>query len=165
MSQLIPNENTWLGFVAATPTKPNGVGNISAPTAAEVAAAVDLTDFLITLNASTSGNTVPTPRLKTKFETSTDGTVTGTFTADFYRDDEDDLAWDTLPRGTKGAFLVKRFGGTGTDGRPAAAETVEVWPISVTSRAPAALTSGTAQMFTLTASLPREPDEDAVVAA
>lgn len=163
--QLIPNENTWVGFAPATAVKPNGVGNISAPTAAEVAAAIDWTDFIVSLNASTTGNTVPTPRLKRKFETSTDGTVTGTFTADCYRDDEDDLAWDTFPRGVRGAVLIKRFGGTGLDGRPVVGETVEVWVISVTSRAAGALTSGTAQMFTLTASLPEEPDEDSLVAA
>ncbi|MEO6203992.1 MAG: hypothetical protein ABIO67_01210 [Mycobacteriales bacterium] len=165
MSNLIPNENTWVGFLVATVPKPNGVGIISAPTVAEVGSAVDLTDFLVSLNASASGNTVPTPRLKSLFETSVNGTSTATFTGDFYRDDEADLAWDTLPRGTKGCFLIKRFGGTGTAGKPVAAETVEVWPVNVTSRAAGALTSGTAQMFTLTCSVPREPDEDAVVSA
>lgn len=165
MGQIIPNENTWVGFAVATVAKPLGVGNLSAPTLAEINAAVDITDFIISLNPSTTGNTVPTPRLKTKFETSTDGTVTGSFTGDFYRDDEDDLAWDLLPRGTKGCMFVKRFGGTGVDGKPITGQSVECWPISVSSRTPGGLTSGAAQMFTLTASVPKEPDEDAMVVA
>lgn len=164
MSQIIPNEHTWVGFVAATNLKPNGVTNINSPTAAEVSGAVDITDFIVSINASTTGNTVPTPRLKTKFETSTDGTVAGQLSADMYRDDEVDTAWNTFPRGTKGAILIKRFGGTGTAGAPVAAQTVEVWPIHVSSRAAGNLTSGTAQMFTLTCAIPREPNEAAVVA-
>lgn len=165
MSQFIPNENTWLGFVVATTLKPFGVGNTSSPTAAEVTGAVDFTDFLVTLNASTSGNTVPVPRIKTKFETTIDGTVTATFTADFYRDDLNDLAWDTFVRGKKGTFLLKRFGGTAAGGKPAVGQKVESWPISVVSRAASPLASGQAQAFTLTASCPKEADEDAVVVA
>lgn len=163
MSQFIPNENTFLGFLAASAGKPYGFGNVSAPTAAEVTATKDYTDFLVTLNASMTGGTVPVPRLKTKFETTTDGTVTGTFTADFYRDNLNDAAWKDLPRGTKGGFLLKRFGGTGTGGRPATGQDCEIWPVSVTSRAASPLVSGQAQAFTLTCSLPFEADEDAVV--
>jgi hypothetical protein len=165
MSNLIPNENTWVGFVPATLTKPDGVASISAPKIAEVTAAEDITDFLVSLNASSTGNTVPTPRLKSLFETSVNGTSTATFTADLYRDDEDDLAWDLFPRGVRGAVLIKRFGGSGPENSPVVGETVEVWPVRVSSRAPGALQSGTAQMFTLTCSVPKEPDEDAVVVA
>ena len=94
MARLIPNENTWIGFAAA-----GGVTNIQAPTAAQVAGAVELTDYCISLNASSRGNTVPTPSFDSLFETSTAGTSAATFDADFYRDDEDDLAWETLERG------------------------------------------------------------------
>jgi hypothetical protein len=165
MANLIPNENTWVGFALATVPKPNGVTNVNAPTLAEVNAAVDITDYIVSLTANATGNTVPTPRLKSSFETSVNGTRTASFTADMYRDDENDLAWDTFPQNTRGAVLVKRFGGTGTGGRPVVGQKVEVWPIRVSSRAPGALQSGTAQMFTLTCSVPKEPNEDAVVAA
>jgi hypothetical protein len=57
---------------------------------------------------------VPTPSFASLFETSISGTVSATFTAEFYRDDEDDLAWDTLPRATNGFFVVSRFGFTGS---------------------------------------------------
>lgn len=169
MSVIIPNEESWIAFVAGTNTNKFGVpitgGSIGAVTGAVLSAAVDLTDFIVSINASSSGNTVPTPRLKSLFETSVPGTSTATFTADMYRDDEDDLGWETLPRNTSGSFLIKRFGGTGTANRPATGQTVEVWPVQVTSRAAGALQSGSAQMFTLTCSVPVEPDEDKVVTA
>lgn len=165
MSNLIPNENTFIGFIAADTGKPFGTTVTGAPTLAEIAAAVDLTDFLVSLNASAQGNTVPTPRLKSLFETSVPGTSSATFTADMYRDDEADTAWDLLPRGTKGTFIVQRFGGTGTGGRPVATQVTEVWPVIVVSRAGSALQSGSAQTFTLTGSVPIEPDEAYVVPA
>lgn len=165
MSNIISNEECWIGFLPGDGTHKFGVAVFSAPTAAEIGAAVDLTDFLITVNASATGNTVPTPRLKSQFETTIPGTAAAQFTADFYRDDETDTAWDTLPRRTSGSFLIKRFGGTGTDLAPAVGEEVEVWPVTVSTRAGGALQSGTAQMFTLTAAVPKEPVEDAVVAA
>lgn len=166
MSNLIPNEHVFIGFIpevtGATP-KPYGVANTASPTVAEIAGAIDLTDYVISLTASSSGNVVPTPRLKSLFETSISGTVTATFTGDFYRDDTNDLAWDTLPRAQQGSFIIKRFGGTGTGGRPAATQKCEVWPVDVVSRAAAALTSGQAQMFTLNCSVPKEPNENATV--
>lgn len=169
MSTVIPNEESWIAFLAGTGANKFGLvvtnGTVAAPTAAQIGAATDLTDFIVSLNASSSGNSVPTPRLKRKFETSVSGTVTATFSVDMYRDDENDLGWTTVPRGRTGCFFVKRFGGTGTANRPVAGQTVEVWPVEVTSRASGALSSGTAQTFTCSCSVPVEPNEDAVVLA
>src|SRR5262245_48947382 len=128
MARIIPNENTWIGFVAG------GTVANQAPTVAQIAAAVDLTGFCISLNASSRGNTVPTPSFDSLFETSTAGTSAATFDADFYRDDDLDTAWETLPRGTPGTFIISRFGGTGADNLPVADDNVEVWPVMVTSR-------------------------------
>lgn len=158
MARLIPNENTWIGFAVTVAAK-------NAPTAANITAAVDLTHYLISLNASARGNTVPTPAFDTLFETSIPGTVQASFDADFYRDDEDDLAWETLPRSTKGFFIVSRFGGTGTGNAPIAADTVEVWPVMVVSRTSANMASNTVMTFTVSCSVPDEPAELATVAA
>ena len=158
MARIIPNENTWVGFATA-------VANISAPTSAEITGAVDLTPFVISLNASSRGNTVPTPSFDSLFETTASGTSAATFDADFYRDDEDDTAWETLPRGTRGFFIISRFGGTGTDNLPVATDEVEVWPVMVTSRTMANMSSNTVLTFTISCSVNVEPDEDAVVAA
>jgi hypothetical protein len=157
VSRIIPNQESWIAFATS-------VASISSPTVAELAAAVDLTDYIVTINASSTGNTVPTPSLKSLFETSVPGTAAAQFTADMYRDDSSDLAWTTLPRNTVGFFLIKRFGGTGSNNKPVATETVEVWPVHISSRAGGAMSSNTAQTFTVTCSVPQEPAEDAVVA-
>src|SRR4051794_6649417 len=104
MARIIPNEESWIGF---TPTV--AAANL-VPTAAEVTAAVPLTPFVISINASSTGNTVATPSFDSVFETSIPGTVTATFEADIYRDDTTDTAWLTLPRTTKGYFIISRFG-------------------------------------------------------
>lgn len=160
MARLIPNENTWIGFAAD-----GAITDISAPTTAQVAAAIDLTGFTISLNASSRGNTVPTPAFDSLFETSTAGTSAATFDADFYRDDEEDTAWDLLPRGTRGHFIIARFGGTGTGNIPVATDEVEVWPVMVTSRTMANMSSNTVLTFTVSCSVNIEPDEAATVAA
>lgn len=159
MARLIPNENTWVGFattVAAADLE---------PTAAEVAAAVDLTGFVISLNASARGNTVPTPSFDSLFETSTSGTSAATFDADFYRDDDNDTAWETLPRGTEGFFIISRFGGTGTNNLPVATNEVEVWPVSVSSRTMANMANNTVLTFSVSCAVNIEPNEAAIVAA
>ena len=162
MARLIPNERT---FVAFAPT----VVALAAPKAAEVSAGIVLTPYMISINATTQGNSVPTPTIDSLFETSIPGTVQSTFTADFYRDDAvgvgGDLAWKTLPRKTKGFFIISRFGGTGTKNLPILADIVEVWPVTVTSRTNSNATNNTVMTFTVTCAVPSEPQEAAVVAA
>lgn len=162
MSTLIPNENCWIGFSEDVPASP-----LLIPTAAEVAAATELTEFFISLTANATGNTVPTPKLSSLFEPSIPGTSTAQFTAEMYRDSvyEDDIAWNMLPRNTSGVFYVSRFGGTGPGLLPVATNHVETWVVRVTSRAGSAMSSNTAQTFTLTCSVPVEPNEDALIAA
>ena len=157
MARIIPNENTWLGFVPL-------VADLAAPTVTEITGAVDLTPYLLSINASSQGNTVPTPNIATLFETSIAGTVQASLSADFYRDDDEDLAWTTLPRRTRGVFVISRFGGSGTDNRPAASDMVECWPILVVSRTNSNISNNTVMTFTVTGSVPEEPEEDAVVA-
>lgn len=159
MGRIIPNENTWVGFIPEA----DAPDDYKAPKLADIAAAVELTEYLVSINASSRGNAVPTPNFKTLFETSITGTSQATFDADFYRDDEEDDAWDLLPRGTKGYFIVSRFG---TDGeRPAATDKVEVWPVEVTSRTAANLGNNTVQTFTVSCAVNLEPAENAVVGA
>jgi hypothetical protein len=159
MARIIPNQNTWVGFATT-------VSNIAAPTAAEVTAAINLTPFVISLNASSQGNVVPTPSFDTLFETSIIGTSTASFTGDFYRDNASgqDRAWTTLPRTTTGYFIITRFGGTGTGRRPTTGDVCEVWPVIVTSRTMANMSNNTVMMFTATCSVPQEPNEAATVA-
>lgn len=155
MSKLIPNARTWVAYV------PTLASPLLIPTLGEIGTAIKLTPLLITLNASVQGNVIPTPDLAGIYETSGSGTTQATFTADFYRDDVvgTDLAWTTLPRATTGYILVSR-----TVAQPVVGTVVEVWPIIVTSRTPAALANNTAQTFTLTCSVPVSPVSGAVTA-
>jgi len=167
MSKLIANNRCWVGFSTAALT---GEGATLSVTAAQVAASKNVTPLLITLNASATGNQVPTPTLDSLFETSIAGTVQATFTADFYRDDVvvNDVAWENLPLGATGFFIVSRYGGTDSApnlNRPKANDKVEIWPIVVTARQAGALSSNTAQTFTLNAAVPKQPNESATVAA
>lgn len=109
MARIIPNQNSYIAFCAS-------IANYAAPSQAEVQAGVNLTPFIISINASTRGNIVQTPDFSTRFETNIPGTVTSTFEADMYRDDSNDAAWLTLPRGTAGYFVISRFGGKGGPG-------------------------------------------------
>ena len=159
MARLIPNENTQVVFVTAIADSDLN------PSATEINGGTELTDFLITLDGSTTGNTVPTPNFASLFETSISGTVTATFTAEFYRDDETDTAWTTLPRATDGYFVVSRFGFSGTGGDAAASDECEVWPVRITARSAMALTNNEVQRFGIEAAIPEEPNENAVVSA
>ena len=157
MARVIPNQNTWIGFAAS-------VSNIAAPTTSEINAAVNLTGYVVSLTASTTGNQLPTPAFDSLFETTIPGTVQGSFTMDCYRDDTADTAWTTLPRATAGYIIISRFGGTGGNQKPTTGNKVEVWPIRVTSRSMQAANSNQVQIFQVTAGVSVTPNENATVA-
>jgi len=157
MGRVIPNEQTWVGFAASI-----AAASLE-PTETEIDGCTDLTPFLMSLNASSQGNVVPTPSFDTLFETSIVGTSQATFTADFYRDDAADTAWDTFPRGAAGFVVISRFGGTGADQLPRAGNTVEVWPVMVVSRTAANMQNNAVQTFTITCSVNIAPNEAASV--
>lgn len=157
MARIIPNKQSWIGFV------PTIAAASLVPTTAELAAAVDLTGFTISINASTTGNTVATPSFDDVFETSIAGTVTATFEADFYRDDTTDTAWLTLPRGTKGYFVIRRFGNA-AGGTPATGAKVEVWPVIVQTRSAQNMTNNTAQTMSCQCSVFQVPNESVTIA-
>lgn len=159
MSKFIPNGRCWIGFTATLTNVADDTDPL-VPAVADISGATDLTPLVISLNASAQGNQVPTPALNSLFETSTVGTNQATFTADFYRDDVDDDAWDALPRATTGFIIISRL-----DPAPTTGDHVEVWPVKVTSRTPASMATNTAQTFTVTCSVPREPNEDVAITA
>lgn len=160
MARIIPNENTWVGFI---PTLGSLV-DYTAPTETEIATlSTDMTGFLMSINASSQGNTVPTPSFDSLFETSIVGTSQATFTADFYRDDLADTAWTTLPRGADGYFVISRFGGSGVDQIPVAGDICEVWPVNIVSRTAANMQNNAVQTFSIQCSVNLVPAESATV--
>lgn len=167
MAKIIPNEESYIAYV---PTIASSTLN---PTLAEItgASSKNLTPYVVGINASSQGNIVNTPSFDTRFETSIVGTVQATFTIDLYRDSTTDTAWTALPRNTAGYIIVSRYPGThalvdpasGKTVVPGVGDTVEVWPITVVSRTMQNMTSNTTEMFTVTCSVPREPNEAATV--
>jgi hypothetical protein len=167
MAKIIPNQNTWIGFV----TTFAAAATTLIPTEAEIADATDVTPFVISLNAASQGNVIPTPSLDSLFETSIPGTSQASFSGDFYRDDTQvagvytDVAWNLWERGDKGYFIVSRYGGSGAGAIPEATDTVEVWPVFIVSKTMANMANNTVETFTLTCSVPVEPNENVTVAA
>lgn len=159
MSTLIPNANSYIAFATTAPA------SMTAPTAINLSAAVNLTDFIISLTASFQGNAVPTPKLSSTFETSIPGTSSATFTAEMYRDSvlANDTAWTAMVVNQLGWFYISRFGGLGALKLPITADKVDIWPVRVISRAASALSSNTAQTFTLTCAIPTVPSEGVAV--
>lgn len=144
------------------------VANKAAPTAAEKAAGVNLTGELLRdgLSLPQSGNTIDVAGADSKYNATDAGTYGGdAVTASFFRDSvaADDDAWDTLPRGTRGYFLVARF--EGSDSSVGTGDRVEVWPIVVISRSNRDIEQDGAYRFDVTCGVPSEPDDDAVMAA
>ena len=159
MAKIIPNANSWIGFSTTAPA------NQAAPTETELDASTVLTPLVVSITASASGNAIPTPALDSLFDRSIIGTSQASFSADLYRDSTADTAWTALPRGTAGYFYISRFGGSGTNAVPRAGNGLEVWPVSITSRAGSQLTSNTVQTFTIQAAVPNVPSEAAICAS
>lgn len=158
MARVIPNETSWIGWTTTAPA------DLTKPAVAELGA--DWTCYVSSITASSQGNQIPIPDLCSRFERSIAGTVTATFSAEFYRDDEDDLPWDTLKRGTRGFFIISRFKEglvAGDDPKPEAGDVVEVWPVEVTSRQAGPMSSNTVQTFSVQCAVNVVPQEDAVV--
>jgi hypothetical protein len=151
MARIIPNANTWIGFTTTL------TGTTAAPKIADITGSVNLTPYVISLNASAQGNTVPTPII---------GTSQATFTGDFYRDSATDTAWTTLARSTTGYFIISRFGGGGSNKEPnVATNKCEVWPVTVTSRAMTNMANNAVMTFTVNCAVNTQPAENAATVA
>lgn len=142
------------------------VENIAEPTLAEIAGGVNLTPFLRSIDTPLEGSAVDAATAESAFNSTVRGTyggqpVTGEFTRDKVK--ANDTAWNTLPFGTEGFFLVARRGGTGSNGALAATDEVDVFPIDVTGRNPVAYGRNELARFALQAAVPAPPEFDAVV--
>lgn len=145
----------------------SSVANPAAPTAAEWNAAEDLTGFMISLDTPLDGSAVDVSDASSKYNKTASGTYGGQpVTAEFYRDSNpaNDTAWNDLPRGTGGYFLVARRGGSGVGGAVQAGDKIDVIPIDVITRNPTAYARNEAARFAVSAAVPDEPEEDVAVA-
>lgn len=148
----------------------------TAPTVLEANGGTSLQDLLRPdgLDVPQAGQTIDNADAGSTFDKTGRGTYGGSNgTAQFYRDAEaaGDVAWDTLPRGTTGYFIIGRFGGSGgTNADPAqndyaAGDRVEVVPIDVVTRFMQPIARNQMQRFTVNFSIPDDIHDDAVIAA
>lgn len=152
MARIIANKNTEVVFITPVPADLEAIDDD------DINGGVRLTQYMTSFDNATEGNEVDTPDFSTDFETSIPGTYSATVSAEFYRDDDNDLAWDTLQRGVDGVFCIMRFGTT-------AGDPMEVYPVRVTSRSPVALANNESQRFNMEAAVPDPPLEDEDVPA
>ncbi|MEU9400540.1 hypothetical protein [Streptomyces sp. NPDC048242] len=154
------------------------VANPAAPTIAEIAAGVNLSDYVTRDGVKTpsSGNTIDASDIGSRFNKTAPGTYGGDaaeLTA--HRDSKgaDDLAWTTLPQDAIGFLIVARAGfdqqtatGLGTkDGVAKAGDRCEVLAVTVISRAMNDTGDNETSKFTASLAITAEPEQDAVVAA
>lgn len=142
------------------------IADRTAPTVTEIGAGTVLTDAMTRggLSTPSSGNTVDTADLASTLNKQARGTHGGdTISVTCHRDSEaaKDGAWDLLTNTYDGHLVIRRFGGSGT--AIASADVVEVWPISVTSRAMADA-GDESQRFTAQMAVTDDVEYEAVVA-
>lgn len=140
----------------------------AAPELAEIEAGIDLSGFLRPGGdwSPMEGSTVDAATVDSAFNSTARGTFGGQpFSAVFTNDDEagGDIAWNALPRGTTGFFVVSFYGGSGADGALAEGDVVNVYAVDVYTRKRAAYTRNELAVFTVDAAVTKEPDEDVAI--
>ena len=161
MARLIEEGNLKVHFLTA-------VADITAPTEGEIEAGVHLTPFLVrgSLNRPAGGQTAGAADVDSAYNKTQAGTFGGDMTAQFYRDDAADTAWDALARLETGFIVVAPYGYDGTTlSDPDGGEAVEVYPVEVADRSPNAAAENETQKFTVTLAVTDAPEQDATVAA
>lgn len=143
------------------------VDDMEAPTLAEVTAGTRVTGFLRAMSTPLEGSIVDTPDVSSRFNKTVSGTYGGQEASmEFYRDDtqENDTAWNLLPRGTTIYAIIARRGGTGTNGIIDTGDYVDVWELEVVTRNPADYSRNEPTGFMCSFAVPEEPVEDVQVA-
>lgn len=148
----------WVPGLATIP-------NMAAPTVAQITTTgTDVTEFMASLDTPLEGEAAPSPDLSSAFDKTVAGTFGGTVTSEMYREDlvADDDAWPLFTRNTTGYLVIRRFGGS--EVAIAVGNKVEVWPLRVITRSPAAAERGAVITFTVNFAALDDPNLDATVA-
>ena len=160
MPRLTPDEFTKVHIV-------NSISTQSAPTIGEINAGTEVTGFLTPAGLDTPEDSTDADisSIASARDFSIPATIGGDITAEFYRDDTSDDAWDALPRLQITNLVISRFGGTGSENAIVATDVVEVWPVRVSQRSNSRITRGEALRFTSKFSLSGDPEFAATVAS
>lgn len=157
------------------------IGDMEAPTVAEVTAGVDLSMYVTRdgLKTPATANTVDASVIGSAFTPQAPGTYGGdALTLTCHRGSKgsptgDDLAWSTFVRNTPGFMVIARTGwgqsvttGLGDpENDPTAADRVEVYPVMVASRAMADTAENQTSRFDATLTISADPALDATIVA
>jgi len=158
MAKTIYDEVAQIHFVPA-------IADPDAPELQEIEAGVDLSCFLRPGGdwSPMEGSTVDAAVLCSRFNATVPGTYGGQpFVAVFTNDDEfgGDVAWNALPRRTRGFFVTSFYQGSGTDGALDDGDIVNVWPGEVISRKRNSYARNELATFEVQFSVNPEPSED-----
>ncbi len=149
----------------------NTIASQAAPTITEINNGTEVTGFLTPAGLDTpeEGTDADISSIASARDLSIPATIGGDISGEFYRDDgtggTTDQAWNAMARLTVTHIVISRFGGTGTDNAILATNSVEVWPVRVSSRSNARITRGEALRFVAQFSLSGDPDLAATVQA
>lgn len=126
----------------------DGISNPAAPTMAELGTGQNVTEFLQSLDTPLEGEAVSSMDLSSAYRKTVAGPYGGEISTVMYREDDpiDDIAFPLFVRNATGYFVVRRFGGSNVP--IDTGDLVEVWPVRVITRSPAAAESAAVQSFT-----------------
>jgi hypothetical protein len=103
--QLVFEENYAVHFCPV-------IAAMESPTVAEINAGIDVTELLTKdgVNPGSSNNKVAAGNLATAFDAEIMGSHGANLSMKYFKDNEDDIAWDLFPRLTSGYYVVSPFG-------------------------------------------------------
>jgi hypothetical protein len=140
------------------------ISNIAAPTAAEIAAGTNLTNFVakdgVAVNTTTKN--VDSATIAETFDSQIVGSWGGEIELTMFRDDTADTAFTLCVYGTNGYLVIDRFGPSGT--APVATDKVEVWPAEMHQPVPQNSAANTQQRFMEKFAVTSQPNLSATVA-
>jgi hypothetical protein len=140
------------------------ISNIAAPTAAEIAAGTNLTNFVAKdgVAVNTTTNNVDSATIAETFDSQIVGSWGGEIELTMFRDDTADTAFTLCVYGTNGYLVIDRFGPSGT--APVATDKVEVWPAEMHQPVPQNSAANTQQRFMEKFAVTSQPNLSATVA-
>lgn len=141
------------------------IANLSAPTALELDAGVDLTPFMPTAGVSINWtqNNATIAMLDESFVASVVGTESAEIELTGLRDDSTDGFWDAFERGENFYLVVGRFGWSGSGGEPDTGDKCEVYPVQSHRPVPMTPAENEFQQAMVTLGVTDTPVLDAVV--
>lgn len=153
----VPYEgNTFVWFV---PT----IADLAAPTVEEIEAGVFLSPYITKdgFDPGSKVNTIPTASIDTTFDSVIGGSWGQDLKLTLKLDDQDNLAWETLPRKTVGFFAHRPMG----EAALAAGDIVDLYPVQTLQRERQKSAANAMQIFMSEVAVTSEPKFDVVVAA